>query len=90
MKTDINRLMKERSMDALFVSGSTRDNPAMYYLTNGAKIGEYSLLVKQRDKDAMLIVIGMERDEASASGLQLLSLVILIYPNYYRKNPATN
>lgn len=74
MKTDINRLMKERKMDALFVSGSTRDNPAMYYLTNGAKIGEYSLLVKQRDKDAILIVIGMERDEASASGLQIIEL----------------
>ena len=67
MKTDIDHLMKERKLDAIFVSGSTRDNPAMYYLTNGAKIGEYSLLVKKTNEDAILIVIGMERDEASAS-----------------------
>ena len=74
MKTDIDHLMKERNLDALFVSGSTRDNPAMYYLTNGAKIGEHSLLVKQPGKDAILIVIGMERDEASASGLPIIEL----------------
>ena len=74
MKTDIDHLMKERKLDAIFVSGSTRDNPAMYYLTNGAKIGEYSLLVKKTNEDAILIVIGMERDEASASGLQIIEL----------------
>ncbi|MBS61018.1 MAG: hypothetical protein CL606_06920 [Anaerolineaceae bacterium] len=72
MKTDIDHLMQERKLDAIFVSGSTRDNPAMYYLTNGAKIGEYSLLVKKTNEDAILIVIGMERDEASASGLQII------------------
>ena len=72
MKTDIDQLMKERNLDALFVSGSTRDNPAMYYLTNGAKIGEYSLLIKKQNMDAILIVIGMERDEADASGLQII------------------
>ena len=60
MKTDIDHLMKERHLDALFVSGSTRHNPAMYYLTNGAKIGLYSLLVKLLENDAILIVIGME------------------------------
>ena len=74
MKTDIDHLMKERKLDAIFVSVSTRDNPAMYYLTNGAKIGEYSLLVKKTNEDAILIVIGMERDEASASGLQIIEL----------------
>ena len=74
MKTDIDHLMQERKLDAIFVSGSTRDNPAMYYLTNGAKIGEYSLLVKKTNEDAILIVIGMERDEASASGLQIIEL----------------
>ena len=72
MKPDIDHLMKERNLDALFVSGSTRDNPAMYYLTNGAKIGEYSLLIKKQNTDAILIVIGMERDEASISGLQII------------------
>ena len=72
MKTDIDHLMKERNLDALFVSGSTRDNPAMYYLTNGAEIGEYSLLIKKQHTDAILIVVGMERDEASISGLQII------------------
>ncbi len=72
MKKDIDQLMKERNLDALFVSGGTRDNPAMYYLTNGAKIGEYSLLIKKQNMGATLIVIGMERDEAAASGLQII------------------
>ena len=74
MKNDIDNLMKQRDLDAIFVTGSTRNNPAMYYLTNGSQIGEHSMLVKKRDSEAVLIVIGMERDEARSSELQILQL----------------
>ena len=72
MKSDLDRLMAGRKLDALFVSGSTRDNPAMHYLTNGAKVGEYTLLIKKRAAEPVLIAIGMERDEAAKSGLQVI------------------
>ncbi len=72
MKSDLDHLMSERELDALFVSGGTRDNPAMHYLANGAKVGEYTLLIKKRAAEPVLITIGMERDEAAKSGLQVV------------------
>ncbi|MDP7259382.1 MAG: hypothetical protein QF376_00655, partial [Anaerolineales bacterium] len=72
MKSDLDRLMVERELDALFVSGGARDNPAMHYLANGAKVGEYTLLIKKRAAEPVLIAIGMERDEAAKSGLQVI------------------
>ncbi len=72
MKSDLDRLMAERELDALFVSGGTRDNPAMHYLANGAKVGEYTLLIKKHTEKPVLIAIGMERDEAAKSGLQVI------------------
>lgn len=72
MISDLDRLMAERDLDALFVTGSTRDNPTMYYLANGARVGEHTLAVKQRGADPVLIAIGMERDEAAKSGLEVI------------------
>ena len=72
MKSDLDLLMIEHELDALFVSGGTRDNPAMHYLTNGAQVGEYTLLIKKHSEDPVLIVIGMERDEAAKSGLLII------------------
>ena len=57
MKSDLDRLMAERELDALFVSGGTRDNPAMHYLANGAKVGEYTLLIKKHTEKPVLIAI---------------------------------
>ena len=51
MKSDLDLLMIEHELDALFVSGGTRDNPAMHYLTNGAQVGEYTLLIKKHGED---------------------------------------
>ena len=58
--------MQQRSLDALLVSGGTHENPCMYYLANGAKAGTSTLAIKQRGHDPVLIVVGMERDEAAA------------------------
>ncbi len=71
MKSDLDRLMAERNLAALLVTGSTKHNPAMYYLANGAAVGEHTILVKKMDQDPILIAIGMERDEAAKSGLQI-------------------
>ena len=72
MKSDLDRLMEARDLDALFVTGSTRENPSMYYLANGARVGEHTLALKKRGAAPVLIAIGMEREEAAKSGLTVL------------------
>jgi len=70
MKSDIDRLMQERDLDALIVAGGEEFNTARYYLTNGAHITR-GTIVKIRGKDALLICNGMELEEAQKSGLRI-------------------
>ena len=72
MKTELDNLMQQRSLAALLVSGGTHENPCMYFLANGAKVGASTLAIKQRGHEPVLIVVGMERDEAAKSGLQVV------------------
>ena len=69
LKAELDRLMAERGYDALMVNGPSTNNPVMYYLSNGAKVGEGTILVKKRGQPPVLIVNLMERDEAARSGL---------------------
>jgi Xaa-Pro aminopeptidase len=64
--------MEERGFDAIFVSGPSQNNPVMYYMVNGAHIGEGSALVKKRGEAPVLFVNLMERDEAAKSGLTII------------------
>jgi Xaa-Pro aminopeptidase len=72
MKSDLDRLMAERNIDALLVLGPAVNNPVMNYLSNGVKVGEATALVKKRGEAPVLIVNGMERDEAAKSGLRVV------------------
>lgn len=72
MKNDLDRLMSERDLDAFVVTGPSVNNPVMYYMVNGAKVGEGTMLVKKRGEAPSLLVNGMERDEAAKSGLALV------------------
>lgn len=71
MKSDIDRLMAERDMDAFIVVGDSDGNPVMNYLTGGARL-EKALIVKKRDQAAVLYHGSMERDTAAETGLQLV------------------
>lgn len=73
MKSDLDRLMAERKLDALLVTGSSHSNPTMYYMVNGAHVGEVTALVKKRGEEAVLFPSAMERDEAAQSGLRVIS-----------------
>jgi len=64
--------MSERGFDALFVTGTSVNNPVMYYLANGATVGEGTMLLKKRGEEPVLFVNLMERDEAAKSGLQVV------------------
>lgn len=72
MKSDLDQLMSERNFDALLVTGPSHNNPTMYYLANGATVGEATMLIKKRGEEPVLFVNLMERDEAAKSGLRVV------------------
>jgi len=73
VKSDLDRLMAERSIDAAVASGKVHGNPVMYYLTNGAKL-THGIVIKAAGRPPVLIHSPMERDEAAKAGLDTLSL----------------
>ena len=63
MRSDIDALMKERGLDALFIAGGEGYSEVRDYMSNGAHItGGY--IVKKVGEDPMLFVSGMETEEA--------------------------
>lgn len=70
MKGDIDRLMTEAGLDALWISGDAGGNPDLDYFVQGAHLGQADL-IKPADKPATLFVNPMERDEAAATGLRV-------------------
>ncbi len=72
MKADLDRLMEERGLEALLVSGPARHNPPMYYLTGGAHLTS-ATLIKPRGEPPILFHQDMEREEAAKTGLQCIS-----------------
>ncbi len=73
MKSDLDRLMTERNFDALLVTGSSHGNPAMYYMVNGAHVGEVTVAIKKRGQAPVIFANSMERDEAAKSGLRVVN-----------------
>jgi Xaa-Pro aminopeptidase len=71
MKSDLDRLMAERNLDAFLVLGDSHGNTIMNYLTGGANL-ERAVLFKRRREPTTLIHGGMERDNAAATGLRLI------------------
>ncbi len=68
MRSDLDRLMQERSLDAIVVMGESKENHALNYLTRHAKITQ-GIVLKKRAEPPVLICGAMERDEAAKSGL---------------------
>lgn len=73
MRRDLDRLMEERGLDALVVSGSTYGNPSLVYLLKGADVSQ-GIVVKKRGEEAVFLHSPIERDEAKAAGLRLANL----------------
>lgn len=67
MKSDIDALMRARNLDAILITGGEGYSEVRDYMTNGAHItGGY--VVKKVDSDPLLVVSGMETEEAKKSG----------------------
>jgi Xaa-Pro aminopeptidase len=79
MKTDLDRLMQERNLDAILVTGPAQHNPAMYYLTGGGHLTSADL-IKPSGGEPVLYYNPMERDEAAATGLKTKNLVDYNWP----------
>lgn len=73
MKSDINRLMEERDLDAILVTGPGQHNPPMVYLTGGAHLTRADV-IQARGRMPVLFHASMERDEAAKSGLETRDL----------------
>jgi Xaa-Pro aminopeptidase len=86
MKTDLDRLMHERSIDALAVIGGEHSNVYRDYITNGAKV-THGIVVKKRNEAPIFIVGGMEVDEARKSGLQVFTMADLGFFDLFKKHP---
>ncbi|MCX8061998.1 MAG: M24 family metallopeptidase [Anaerolineales bacterium] len=86
MKQDLDRLMRERNLDAMVVMGRLNGNPPLYYMANGAKIIR-ARVIKKMGKPAILICAPIDREEAAMSGLKVVTTNHFDYEGILRKTP---
>lgn len=86
MKQDLDRLMKERNLDAIVVMGRLNGNPPLYYMANGAKVIR-ARVIKKLGEPAILICAPIDREEAAASGLKVITTNYFDYEGILRKTP---
>jgi Xaa-Pro aminopeptidase len=72
MKSDLDRLLKEKQAEALWITGPAQHNPPMVYLTGGGHLTMADVI--QRVGEAPLLCHApMEREEAARTGLRTLN-----------------
>lgn len=69
MKQDLDRLMQQRGLDGLWITGEVGDNPALSYFVGQAHLTQADI-IKKRGQPAVLYHGAMEREEAEATGLK--------------------
>jgi Xaa-Pro aminopeptidase len=84
MKQDLDRLMKERNLDAMIVMGRMNGNPPLLYMTNGAKIIR-ARVIKKHGEPPILICAPIDREEAALSGLKVITTNHFDYEGILRK-----
>lgn len=85
MKSDLDRLMGDRNMDALIVAITDQYSAPLDYLTGGVVVTA-GLAVKARNSPPFLVVGPMETQEAAATGLQVYSFYDLGYAELMEAN----
>ena len=79
MKSDLDRLMREREMVAFIIGGGEEESPERNYMTNGAHIMG-GVILKKVGETAVAVVSPMEIEEMAASGLQVYTFNDLDFP----------
>ena len=72
MRSDLDRLMTERDLQAIVVAGGEFQNTYRAYLSNGVD-SHGGITIKKRGSAPVLIVSVMEIEEAAKSGLQVMT-----------------
>jgi Xaa-Pro aminopeptidase len=84
MKDHLDQLMQDAGFDALLVYGPSEGNTALRYLSSGAKL-THGIAIKKHGEEPVLIVGGMERDEAAKSGLPVVVSSTFNYIEHYKE-----
>jgi Xaa-Pro aminopeptidase len=84
MKIDLDKLMQERDLDAILITGPAQHNPAMVYMTGGGHVSYADLIIK-RGTAPVLFYNPMERDEAAKSGLKTKNLMDYNFPELLKQ-----
>lgn len=74
MKSEINALMENQGLDALWVMGAGDHNPNMVYFTGLHHISIANLFIL-KGKEPVLLHQSMERGEAQKTGLKTISMI---------------
>jgi Xaa-Pro aminopeptidase len=70
MLTDLDDLMRDRSIDTVVVPMHEAMHPSFRWLSRGAKVTR-GYAIKLRGREPVLVTYPMERDEARATGLEV-------------------
>lgn len=84
MRSDLDRLMQERNIDVLFIRAAETDDTDRKYLTRG--VHATATVVKKRGEDPILIVSGMEMDEAKKSGYRVMNYNEFDMPRIWKEH----
>lgn len=74
MRKDIVKLLKERGINAAIIVGSTFSNPDMYYVTNGACLGDETIAIIKKDGTKYLLHTSYEEENAKKTDFRLINL----------------
>jgi Xaa-Pro aminopeptidase len=88
MLSDLDRLMRERGLDALLVPMHEALHPSFQWITRGAKVTR-GYAVKLAGRDPILVSYPMERDEAAATGLATRLIHDFGYDRIFKSAPNT-
>ncbi len=84
MRADLDRLMESRKLQAILVTGGEYPNMPRAYLSHGIDI-HGGVVIKKRGAAAVLLVGGMELEEAAKSGLSVRNVADLGYAEMIKK-----
>jgi Xaa-Pro aminopeptidase len=87
MKSDIDKLMEKKGLDAAIVTGKVHGNPPVKYLTGVAGVTN-AVLVKKRGENPILIHGTMEREEAALTGYELMDFQDFGYMEIAKKGKS--
>ena len=72
MKKDLDRLMRNANIDAIYAEGNSSRDANLFYLLNGANISAH--YIKKRGKQAFVVHSPIEREVAKKTGHRLINM----------------